>query len=119
MDYTSLIVIAAIVVYVVFEYQRREQQHREVLSFLKKGEKPPEKVQAVEGWQLFTGGAMGIILLGIAVFLVRLGMRAHPQYAMPFFVMAGIGVVLAAVVGLMFFKNLALYRGVAHSRKGT
>jgi preprotein translocase subunit YajC len=119
MDLTSLVIIAGIMVYVILEYQRREQQHREVLSFLKKGEKPPEVVQKVEGWKLFTTGGMAIILLAVTAVLVRLAVTAHPRYAMPFVVMVSIGVVLAAVVGLMFFRNLALYRSAAHPRKET
>jgi len=117
MDYTSLVIIAGIMVYVIFEYQRREQQQREVLSFLKKGEKNPEPVQVVEGWKLFTTGGMAIILLAVTGVLARLAVTSHPRYAMPFVVMVGIGVVLVAVVGLMFFRNLALYRRAAHPRK--
>jgi hypothetical protein len=110
MDYTSLAIIAGILIYVAFEYQRREQQHREALAYLKRGQKPPEEAKVVEGWTLFTTGGMVILLLALTAYLAYLAVIAHGNYGRPFIVMSGIGIILATVVGLMFFKNLAIYR---------
>jgi hypothetical protein len=117
MDYTSLVIILAIVIYVIVEYRRREQQHREALSYLKKGQKPPEEVKVVEGWTLFTAGGMVILLLAVTAYLALLAVTAHGNYARPLVVMTGIGIILAAAVGLMFIRNLSIYTRARNRRK--
>ncbi len=117
MDYTSLVIVAGIILYAIFEYQRREQEHRETLSYLKRGEKPPERVQVVEGWKLFTTGGVAVLLLAVTLFLARLAASTPPRYAPPMIVMTGIGALLFAVVILLFLRNFVLYRTAGRTRK--
>ena len=117
MDYTSLIIAAGIIVYAIFEYQRREQEHREALSYLRRGEKPPEPVQVVEGWKVFTTGGTAFILLGVTIFVAHLAATTAAKYVPPLIIMTGIAAVLLATVILLFFRNLALYRSAGSGRK--
>ncbi len=119
MDYTSLVIVVGIILYAIFEYQRREQEHREALSYLKRGEKPPERVQVVEGWKLFTTGGVAILLLAVTIFVARLAATTPPRYTTPLIVMTGMGALLLAVVILLFIRNLALYRRVGRIQKET
>ena len=107
MDVTSVIIAVAIAGYLFFEYRRREEEQREVLAYLGKGERPPEKGVRVEGWKLFTTGGVTILLLAATGWLGWRAVAAHPKYATPLIVMAGIGGLLAGFVALVFAKNLS------------
>ena len=117
MDVISIVIIVAIAGYVFSEYQRREQEQREILSYLARGERPPEKRERIEGWKVFTAGGVLFLLLGVTGVIGRQGLMAHPRYAKPFLVIAAIGGLLTAIVGLIFGRNLAGYLNGGRSRK--
>jgi hypothetical protein len=68
---STLFWMIPIVAYGVFEYQRREQNHKMILLALKYGKEPPTFEAKPQIWQFFTTGFVALILLAGAIgFLV-------------------------------------------------
>lgn len=66
MDYTSMGIAGAILVYGIVEYFRREQVHRETVAYLKRGLPLPERHQPLLG-KIITTGLVAFILTALIV----------------------------------------------------
>lgn len=66
MDYTSIGIAGAILLYGMVEYVRREQAHRETVAYLKRGLLLPERHQPLLG-KIVTTGLVALILAVIIV----------------------------------------------------
>lgn len=109
MDYGSLSIVAAIVLYGTFEYHRREQRHREAMSYLRRGEQPPARPGNHLLVSLMTTGAVGVLLLVSGSMLIIHGVRI-PRYGASIVPIGLIFALLAIPVIVMFVRDLRLYR---------
>jgi high-affinity K+ transport system ATPase subunit B len=68
MDYTQFIIPATIIVYAVFEYQRREQVHRERMELLKRDIEPQPLTRQPNLTTIATTATVTVLLLAISIF---------------------------------------------------
>lgn len=116
MDYSGLIIAAAIVVWAAFEYNRREQDHKEIMAYLRKGLDLPELSLIPSAWRLRTTGAVALILLLLISGLFMLGAKSLAPYGKLFVVLAipfsGIFVLLV----LIFLRDYRLRRSLSDQK---
>jgi preprotein translocase subunit SecY len=118
-DYSSLVIALIILAYGWMEYRKREKNHQVVMAHLARGEKPPEPKLAgtVERWKLFTTGGMVVLLLVVSAVFFMMGFRGHAKYVTPIFFMGGLGVLMAVAIGMMFVRDLRIYKKDEQNRK--
>ena len=111
MDYSSLIIAAAIALYGVYEYRRRERQHRVDIEFLRRGiEPPPEADLMVPRWRIATVAITACITIGAAGFVIFKGIT-HPGYGTPLIAIGGMFLSLAAPLVYIIVRDIRLPRG--------
>jgi len=111
MDYSSLIIAAAIVLYGVYEYRRRERRHRFDLEFLKRRiEPPPETELMVPRWRIATVAITACIAIGAAGFVMFKGITHH-GYGRPLIVIGCVFLSLAAPLLYIIVRDIRLPRG--------
>lgn len=109
MDYSGLAITVGIIIYGIFEYQRREHVHKEVMAYLKRDQMPPDRTPKPEAWRLVTTGSVGVLLLGMTVVFVKLGMhngRLNPASLPITLIFAA----LFLLVARMFVRDFVTYR---------
>ena len=113
---STLIWTAAILLYGVYEYRRRERKHRLDMDYLRRGiEPPPESELLVPLWRTVTVAITAFILIVGAVFLVFTGIR-HTGSIMPMIVIACVFLSLAAPLIYMIVRDRRLPRGKLRRR---
>jgi len=111
MDYSSLIIAAAIAVYGFWEYRRRERRHRLDIEFLRRGiEPPPETDLVVPRWRIATVSITACIALAAAGVVMYKGVT-HPGYGTPLIIIGCIFFGLAAPLLYMIARDIRLPRG--------
>jgi high-affinity Fe2+/Pb2+ permease len=111
MDYSSLIIAAAIAVYGIWEYRRRERQHRIDIEFLMRGiEPPPETDLKVPRWRIATVAITACIAGGAAAVVIYKG-ATHPGYRAPLIIIGCIFLSLAAPLVYIIVRDIRLPRG--------
>ncbi len=114
MDHSSistLIWTAAILLYGIYEYRRRERRHRLDMEYLRRRiEPPPESELLVPLWRTVTVAITAFIAIGAAGFLMLTGIR-HPEYRTPMIVIACVFLSLAAPLIYMIVRDRRLPRG--------
>ena len=98
MDYAGLVIAIAIIVYGVLAYRHRERVYWETVTYLRRGQRPPDRTPRTEAWKLGTTGAVGLAVLATAVILANLGFhhgRINPATLSIALIFAGLFVLLA------------------------
>jgi hypothetical protein len=112
MDYTSLVIALAIAAYGALEYRRREAHHARHLSEVRRGLRPHSEFPRVAVWQVYTTGAVGILLLAFVITLLtlefRTGVKVGPY--IPMAVFFGLMFVLVVLMFLRVFVGYILWR---------
>jgi hypothetical protein len=67
MDWTGLAITVGILVYGILVYQRREQKHRVVLAYLRRGEEPPDSTEMPGLVRLVAVAVVGVWILAGSV----------------------------------------------------
>jgi len=109
MDYTGLAIAVGIIVYGILAYRHRERVYWETVTYLRRGQRPPDRTPRIEAWKLVTTGAVGLAVLATVVILANLGFhhgRLNPATLLIALVFAGFFVLLA----WMFLRDLKKYR---------
>jgi hypothetical protein len=118
MDYTGLAIAVAIVVYGVLAYRHRERVYWETVTYLRRGERPPERTARMEVWRLETTGAIGLAALVVVVILANAGFhhggRLNAAIASVALAFSGLFVLLS----WMFLRDLKKYRESKRSGPG-
>jgi hypothetical protein len=109
MDFSGLVIPIGIAVYGVLAYQHRDRLHKETMACINKGEKPLEKTPEQQIWRLATTAGMGVLLLVVAVRILYVGIRLAKTYDVLFF-LAMLFAILGVLLGLIFLRDLKLYR---------
>jgi hypothetical protein len=113
---STLIWTAAILLYGVYEYRRRERKHRLDMDYLRRRiEPPPESELLVPLWRTVTVAITAFILIAGAGFLIFTGIR-HPGSIMPMIVTACVFLSLAAPLIYMIVRDRRLPRGKLRRR---
>ena len=114
MDHSSistLIWTAAILLYGIYEYRRRDRRHRLDMEYLRRRiEPPPESELLVPLWRTVTVAITAFIAIGAAGFLMLTGIR-HPEYRTPMIVIGCVFLSLAAPLIYMIVRDRRLPRG--------
>ena len=111
MDYSSLVITAAIAVYGIWEYRRRERRHRLDIEFLRRGiEPPPETDLVVPRWRIATVAITACIAICAAGVVIYKG-AAHPGDRTPLIVIGCIFLALAAPLVYVIARDIRLPRG--------
>lgn len=111
MDYSSLIITAAILLYGLYEHRRRERRHRLDMELLRrKIEPPPESDLVVPRWRIVTVAITACIAIAAAVVLLFKGIT-HPRYGTPLIVIGCVFLSLAAPLLYMIARDRRLPRG--------
>ena len=116
MDYTGLAITVGIIVYGVLAYRHRERVYWETVTYLRRGQRPPDRTPRIEAWKLGTTGAVGLAVLATAVVLANLGLRhgrLNPATLSIALIFAGLFVLLAR----MFLRDLKKYREFKRSAR--
>jgi hypothetical protein len=114
MDYPGLAITIAIIVYGILAYRHRERVYWEAVTYLRRGERPPDRTPRVEAWKLGTTGAVALAVLATTVVLASLSFhlgRLNPATLSIALIFAGLFVLLA----WMFLRDLRMYRGYKKS----
>jgi hypothetical protein len=109
MDYGSLAITIAIIVYGVVEYRRRERLHRTELALVRRGETPPTREPQHPALALASIGATGILILVSEGVLIYAGSR-FPRNFKPLAVVGVIFLLILIPVISMFRRDLRRYR---------
>jgi small-conductance mechanosensitive channel len=109
-DFTGIEIVALIVAYGAYEYFKRERKHREQLTYLKRGEKPPVPILKVALWQLLTTGATALVLIAATGYVFSLALRNTPRDAPSVYLIGFVGTVITGMVVSMFLRDLRIYR---------
>ena len=108
---STLIWTAAILLYGIYEYRRRERRHRIDMEYIRRRIEPPaESELLVPRWRIATVALTAFILTGGAVFLVYTGTR-FPYAMTPMIVAACIFLALAVPLIFMIVRDSRLPRG--------
>ncbi len=111
MDYSSPVIAAAIAVYGIYEYRRRERRHRLDMEFLKRRiVPPPEADLKVPRWRILTVAITVCIAIGAAGVVIYKGIT-HPGYGTPLIVIGCIFLLLAGPLLSMVARDIRLPRG--------
>jgi hypothetical protein len=111
MDYSSLIITVAILIYGLFEYRRREQRHRIDMEFLRRGITPPQESElVVPRWRIATVAMTAFFTFATAGILIFKGIT-HPGYRTPLFVIACVFLALSAPLVYMIVRDRRAPRG--------
>ncbi len=90
--FSAILCTVAFAVYGIFEYHRREQNHKMKLLALKYGKEPPKFDAKPELWKLLTTGFVALILLvsavGFVVWRHRIVFGGGVMYILAFFFLA-------------------------------
>jgi preprotein translocase subunit YajC len=106
---STLFWIIPIIAYGVFEYQRREQNHKLILLALKYGKEPPTFEAKPQIWKLFTTGFVALILLALVVgFVVWRKQILYGGEAM--YVLALVFLSMFAALTYALVKDIQAYR---------
>ena len=109
MDYTGLAMTVGIIVYGVLAYRHRERVYWETVTYLRRGQRPPDRTPRNEAWKLGTTGAIGLAVLAAVVILANLGLhhgRLNPATLSIALIFAALFVLLAWT----FLRDLKKYR---------
>lgn len=108
---STLIWTAAILLYGIYEYRRRDRRHRLDMEYLRRRiEPPPDSELLVPLWRTATVAITACIAIGAAGFLMFTGIR-HPGYRTPMIVIACVFLSLAAPLIYMIVRDRRLPRG--------
>lgn len=77
MHYTEWIIPAAIILYAVFEYQRREQIHREKIELLKRNIEPPPLIREVTIAKIMAMVIVALLLVVVITLFVGLTLKGN------------------------------------------
>lgn len=110
MDYNSLGIAAAIGVYGLIEYRRREQIHQEMMDYLYRGLEPQARDRKPPMWTMVTTGGTALLLLASVIFFAYLGVRENSS-AVTFFGLSGVFALLLILLLGVLFNNIRAYRG--------
>jgi hypothetical protein len=106
---SSLFWTIPIAAYGIFEYQRREQNHKMTLLALKYGKEPPSFEPKPQIWQFFTTGSVALSLLASAVGFIF--WRPHIIYGGgAMYILAAFFLSISAVLTLSLLKDIRVYR---------
>lgn len=113
---STLIWTAAILLYGIYEYRRRDRRHRLDMEYLRRRiEPPPESELLVPLWRTVTVAITVFILIAGAAFLISTGIR-HPGTIMPMIVIACVFLSLTAPLIYMIVRDRRLPRGILRRR---
>ena len=114
--YSSLFWAVSIIVYGIFEYQRREQNHRMTLLALKYGKEPPSFEPKPQIWKLFTTGFVVLILLAASIGLIVWSRHIiHGGWTL--YILAGLFLAIFAPLAYVLVRDIQAYRNL-HKSKG-
>ncbi|HLP16001.1 MAG TPA: hypothetical protein VK470_07075 [Bacteroidota bacterium] len=115
---TTIVVIGGIIVYSIFEYQRRELQHRETMELLRHDIVPPPPVIVGPSlWSLIWSAVVCMFLLSASLGMIVLSIRM-PGMRMPLIVIALVFAVLLAMASVLLFTDVRRYRRGREAEKG-
>jgi hypothetical protein len=113
---STLIWTAAILLYGVFEYRRRERKHRLDMEYLRRRiEPPPESELLVPLWRTVTVAITACIAIVGAGFLIFTGVR-HPANRTPMIIIACVFIALSAPLLCMIVRDRRLPPGKLRRR---
>jgi len=110
MDYTQFIIPAAIIVYAVFEYQRREQVHRERMELLKRDIEPQPLTRQPNLTTIATTATVTVLLLAISIFFIVLGIKAITSGGALFLLFSMYLILLMIFLIAILRRDIKLYR---------
>jgi hypothetical protein len=111
MDYPTLSVVAAILLYGRFEYRRRERKHQFEMEYLRWNfEPPPEAEEIVPRWRIVTVAITACIAICAAGVLIFKAIT-HPGYGTPLIVIGCIFLLLAVPLISMIVRDSHTLRG--------
>jgi hypothetical protein len=106
---SDLTVVAGIIIYAVFEYQRREQLHREAMEYLKRDLLPPPVSTRPRFWTLVTTGIVCCTLLMVTAGFTFLMMKTV-GLRVPFFTFTIIFAVLFTFTLVLLVRDIRRFR---------
>jgi hypothetical protein len=111
MDYSSLAITVAILLYGLYEYRRRERIHRVDMEFLRRRIEPPQDSELiVPRWRILTVAVTALITLAVGGVMVFRGI-VTPRYGSPLIVIGCFFLLLAAPLILMILRDRRIPRG--------
>jgi ABC-type Fe3+ transport system permease subunit len=113
---STLIWTAAVFLYGIYEYRRRDRRHRLDMEYLRRRiEPPPESELLVPVWRTVTVAITAFILIVGAAFFIFTGVR-HPADMTPMIIEACVFLSLAAPLIYMIVRDRRLPRGKLRRR---
>lgn len=119
MNYSDFLIPAFITVYGIFEYQKREQRHRERIALLQSGIEPSFTLQKPEIIKLWiTGIVSGLLLATILGFLF---LRPRIEYGgnTVLLFLPGFFFIIFVILILILLRDIKAYRQHPKSEEGS
>lgn len=114
MNYKDFVIPAIIVVYAVFEYQRRESRHRERMELLKRDIEPPLLQPIPSLARILTIAATSVLLIVISWLFINLWFKGNVHGLIAVFFPAAFFTLLIFLI-LILRRDIKLYRAIHKS----
>lgn len=103
MNTGDLVLPLAILIWAAFEYHRREQDHKEAMSYLQRGIEPPTQPDTPKTLHLWTVGTTAVLLFALSIGLLWYAMSGPVLYGSGALVMlafpfAGMAILLLLIL---------------------
>lgn len=112
MHYTEWILPAVIIIYAVFEYQKREQLHRERMEMLKRNIELPPIIRRPTLTTITTTAIVALLLIGTSISFVGLSFRGKAGN-MALLSLAIMFATIFIFLFLMLKRDIKIYRSIS------